>query len=212
MPEKDKKRKLTPALRREIRQRAKVESGRKGREATQGTATGRAFRKTFTKSKYGVKKVGAGTKRGVRDVPKPEKPKYKKVDVQAKKFESRKGETGRSKTYSVETKAGMTRASEKAQKEAGFTKKVDIRKDAGEPTYKENIAKRKQYKKEATAARYKKGERTEKQREKRAELSKARTDAIKAAGGKVGKGERTLKRALKKRMKKDVREGTYRRY
>lgn len=209
MPE---KKRIPFKKRREIAHRAKVESGMKGKEASQGTATGRKLRKVFTKSKTGVKKVGAGSHLGTKKTTKPDKPKFKKVDVQAKRFESRKGETGRSKTYSVETKEGMTKASERAQKEAGVTKKVAIKKDAGAPTYKENIAKAEASKKVADKAKYKKHSRTEQQKEKTESLRKARSASIRAAGGNVRKGERRLKKVLKKRMKKDYREGTYDKY
>jgi hypothetical protein len=206
----DKKKKIPGKIRREIRQRAKVESGMKGAEATKPTAAGRVLRKTFTKSKTGVKLVGQGTKRGSEERPKPVKPKYKKVDVQARKFGS-EGEVESSKTRSGESKEELKSSSTESKKEVGSSG-VKSKSDVGKKEFKENLEKKNKYKKDLKKAAYKKGERTELQKKKSTSLRNARTASIKAAGGNVRKGERRLKGVLKKRMKKDYRENNYNKY
>jgi hypothetical protein len=208
----DKKKKISPEIRRDIRRRAKVESGRKGAEATQGTKAGGFIRKTFTESKTGVKKVGLGTRRGSKDPNRPEKPKMEEVQVQAKRFESREGETGRSKTYTAKTPSEFKRRTVAAQKEAGAQKDTKSKSDVGKKEFKSNLEKQSAYKKESSEAKYKKGERTDLQKEKSEGLRRARTKYIKEAGGKIRKGERRLEKHIKGKLKKKAREGTYKKY
>ena len=209
MPEDKKYKKLNKEARKEIRYRTDLESGRKGRKATQSTGVGTALRKTFTKSKHGRKPVGKGDVGFKYNKPiKPEKPKLESVQVQSKNS-GPKGEISRSKTYRVKSKDEESDKRKQSQKEAGFSTEVKSKSKVGEPIYKKNLTKKKAHKKEEKDAHYVPRTRTNQTIAKKKALSKARGRFIEQSGGKEVKGERRFKKHLKKKYKREVREGTY---
>ena len=220
MPQEDKKKKIPGRIRREIRQRAKTESGRRGAEAKPETGAGRALRRTFGKGKYKLKRVGIGQKRGRRTPEQPEKPKMEKAGMRYRKFEGpkKKGqETKQVEKFDVDAKSkeALRRGVEAKEKEKGVkTPQVTpgLTAEEGQKAFKRNIAKKEAYKEEKEKIKTPAGARTEASKAKLAKLRKMRSKFIREAGGKIGKGERRMKRALKKRMKKDYREGKYQDY
>lgn len=218
MPHKKNHKKIPSDVRRQIRRRAKVESGRRGAEAIQGTAVGRVLRKKFTKSKTGIKKVGTGSKLDAKGPNKPHKPKLEESGARYRKFEPKKG-GGTKQTERFDSDAKSESALKKdvqsKAKKAGVTvtpkSTSSFTTKEGEKTFKRNIEKKQEQKKVA-GPKYKKGARTEAQKEKSRSLKEARSRHIREAGGKVGKGERKFKRVLKERMKEEYRKGKYKKY
>tara|TARA_R110000803_G_scaffold16197_5_gene44464 strand:+ start:6595 stop:7341 length:747 start_codon:yes stop_codon:yes gene_type:complete len=216
-PKKNKK--IPREVRREIRHRAKKEAGLLASKNKKSTSTpvGRALRKAKgaligKPNRYGLKLGGSGA-----DLPlKRENPPVKKketVQVKARRFTSLGGQVGESKFYDASSQEEMDAQTKKAVNEAGGKYRKPTPKnpqgDVGVTSgvYERNKKKSEEEKKN----KYNTGDRTKEQLAYDKEMKKGRTDSIKSAKGKVGKGERIYRAALKKKYKKQYKEGTYKR-
>ena len=196
--------------RRDVKKEAKVEAGKKGKKGKkidekyqkpgskgkksyQASPLGNIIRKTFTKSKYGVKPVGRG---GGQPLSK------KDIGIQEDKSKRTDQKATTTKGLSKKTLEAVRRVGLDDPQDPGF-------KEA--PEFKENIAKQSAYaKKKAEYDRKKKlgkyvsGSRTQQQRAKDASLDLARSRAIKEHG--EGKGTRKLYKQLKKKKMEKLKQ------
>jgi hypothetical protein len=154
------------------------------------TGVGRAIRKVTG----GRKKVGRGTGQGAYV---PTKPKFKKVQVQAKRFD-KEGQTGESKTYDVKNRKEQVEKTAQAQREAGVSG-VNGRSDVGDKEFAANKLEK------ANNPKYKKGARTKSQSKKDLEQEDVKRTYQKRYGQK--RGSQKLKRKYKRDMKADFRAG-----
>ena len=202
--------------RREIAKRAKVEAGYKGGEGGKGKKL-----RTGGKGRYNLEGGEGGTKRGYEKKPTPPPPPKKEtVSVKAKTYASQAGLTGESEFLDASSRDEMISQTKKAKQQAGSydnkpssrgedaDKAADVGTIGG--TYTRNKEKAAKYKK--AKKQYETGERTVEQKRKMKRIADLKTKYIKEAGGNIRKGKRKLKGKLKEKMKREYREGTYKKY
>lgn len=208
-----KENKIPRAVLRGMKDRAKTESGGRGVEAKDGETKIGTFLRKLGKSKYGLKKIGQGSFRGIDEKPEtPIKPIEETVEQQSKKFQSVEGEVAKSKVYKHSSKEKQKEDLKSALKEIGSPESdADLsRTDVGDAEFARNKQKMAKY--ESEKGKYERGERTKQQTEKDEELSKKRTGYIRAKGGNVRKGEKVFKKALLKKMKEEYKKNKYKSY
>lgn len=208
------KHKLDRETRQDIRRRAKKESGSygskgrkidekyqkdtsKGKKDYSETGVGKAIRKVTGKRKL----VGGGADLGSKRRKKREE---RIAGAQSARFESKKGETARSKTYTAKSEKGLIKAGEKANKEIGAAKPTNVG-DVGRKTFAKGTGSYNESKKSKPG----KSERTEDQLKYDEEILDRRRTYKRKYG--EGKGKRKLKRDLKKEYKEQARSGKYQR-
>lgn len=205
--------KIPRAVLREMKDRAKTESGGRGVEAKDGATTFGTLLRKIGKSQYGLKKVGQGSYRGIDEKPTPpKKPTLEEVGVIASRNQSIKGLIARSKEYTHGTKEKQKEDLKSALKDIGSPESdAELSKtDVGEKEFVRNGQKIQEY--ESETGKYERGERTKKQAEKDEELSKKRTAYIRSKGGNVRKGEKALKKVLLNKMKEEYKKNKYKSY
>ncbi len=135
-----------------------------------------AYKTGLTKKRYRTKKVAPGNVGEPREkktyTRAPKKPEMEKVEVQAAKFQSKKGEVARSKTYAAKTEEGLESATKKATAEIS-TEAPKSKSDVGKKEFAKNKAaqeayeaRKKRRKEKKESEKYEKGSRTAATRER----------------------------------------------